>query len=119
MVEAGKCFRNSVARAEYIELCKDHNIDFISRESLNWIGKPADSAAPQLKDSHFNLFIAMNNCNSFAVDYLTQAVEADCIVGMRNNKRAPYALVFEPAAGEFSFSSYLGSLFDFLKIVNA
>ena len=118
VVEAGKCFKNAAAKDEYIEFCNGHNVDFISKGSLDWIGKPAGSAAPQLEGKHFNLFIVLNNSNSFAVDYLTQLVDADCIAGMRNNQRIPYALVFEPASGELSYGSYLKGLFDFLKCVN-
>lgn len=119
VVEAGKCFRNAAARDEYIEFCRGHNIEFIPKASLDWVGKPADSAAAQFVGKHFNLFLALNNCNCFSVDYLTQLVDADCIVGMNNNSRMPYALVVEPASGEFSYSSYLNGLFDFLKNVNA
>ena len=119
VVEAGKCFKNAAAREEYIEFCNGNNIDFISRDSVNWLGKPGDAAAPQLEGKHFNLFIALNNCNCFTVDYLTQLVEADCIAGMHNSKRMPYTLVMEPASGDFSYSSYLKGLFDFLKTVNA
>ena len=118
VVEAGKCFKNAAAREEYIEFCNGSNIDFISRDSVNWIGKPGDAAAPQLEGKHFNLFITLNNCNSFTVDYLTQLVDADCVSGMRNNSRIPCTLVVEPASGEFSYSSYLTALFDFLRSVN-
>jgi hypothetical protein len=119
VVEAGKCFRNAAARDEYIEFCSGHNIEFIPKASLDWVGKPADSAAAQFVGKHFNLFLALNNCNCFAVDYLTQLVDADCIVGMNNNSRMPYALVVEPASGDFSYGSYLNGLFYFLKNVNA
>lgn len=118
VVETGKCFKNASAREEYVEFCNGHNIDFISKKSLDWIGKPADSAFPQLCGKRFNLFIVLNNCNSFTVDYLTQLIDADCIAAMRNNPRMPYTLVVEPASGEFSYGSYLKGLFDFLKCVN-
>lgn len=119
VVEAGKCFKNAAARQQYMEFCNTHNIDFIPKDSLDWVGKPADTAAGQLCGKRFNLFLALNNCNSFAVDYLTQLIDADCIAGMHNNPRLPYTLVVEPASGEFSYSSYLNGLFDFLKSVNA
>ena len=119
VVECGKCFRNHAARNEYIEFCNSHNVDFISKGAVNWVGQPHDKAAPQLDGKRFNLFLVMNLGNSFTVDYLTQKVEADCIVGMHNNRRMPYTLVMEPAAGDFSYSRYLEGVFDFLKKVNA
>ncbi len=119
VVEYGKCFKSAVEREEYILFCNSNGIDFISRDSVNWIGKPDDDAVPEFLGRHFNLFISLNNCNSFTVDYLTQKADAECIVGMRSNSGMPYTLIMEPVSRDFSFSSYLNGLFDFLKRVNA
>ena len=114
-VETGKSFADSVSRDGFREKCMEDNVVFISKDELDWIGKP--KICPK-SGKHYDLFLCLGRDIGFTAEYIVYNNVAGCLVAMENNPDLPLCMVLEPDNADFSYTRYMDSLFSYLKTIN-